>query len=101
MDTPVGPATSSAHNTILLAGAETGIFGALAAVLINLGLGLAALRTAWRGWKQSEPLLVAAAFAIAGYLVQGMVNNLFEVGATSVLFALTIGAFAVRDPAAP
>jgi O-antigen ligase len=101
MDTPFGPATSSAHNTILLAGAETGFLGALAAVLINLGLGLTALRIAWRGWKRSEPLLVAAAFAIAGYLVQGMVNNLFEVGATSVLFALTIGAFAVRDPAGP
>jgi O-antigen ligase len=101
MDTPFGPATSSAHNTILLAGAETGILGALAAVLINLGLALVALRMAWRGWKRQDPLLVVAAFAIAGYLVQGMVNNLFEVGATSALFALTIGAFAVSDPAGP
>jgi len=96
--TPFGPATNSAHNTILLAGAETGVLGALAAVFINGGLALAALRTALRGRRLHEPLLMVAAFAIAGYLVQGMVNNLFEVGATSALFALTIGAFAVLHP---
>ena len=92
--TPFGPATSSAHNTILLAGAETGILGALAATALNIGLGLLALRCAWRGRRWRDPLLVAAGLAVVGYLVQGMVNNLFEVGATSALLALTVGAFA-------
>jgi len=93
--TPFGTATSSAHNTILLAGAETGIAGALAALVINVGLGLAALRIAWWGAMRRDPLVLAAALAILAYLVQGMVNNLFEVGATSALFALAVGVFAV------
>lgn len=92
--TPFGPATSSAHNTILLAGAETGVLGALAATVINVGLALVALRCGWRGWRRRDLLLVGAALALAGYLVQGMVNNLFEVGATSALLALVIGAYA-------
>jgi O-antigen ligase len=92
--TPYGTATSSAHNTILLAGAETGVAGALAAAAINIGLALVALRCAWRGRKLRDPLLVAAALAIGGFLVQGMFNNLFEVGATGVLLALVVGAFA-------
>lgn len=99
-DTPFGPATSSAHNTILLAGAETGILGALGAAVINVGLALVALRAAWRGRMLHDPLLLVAGLAILGYLVQGMVNNLFEVGATSALFALTIGAFAAWHPEA-
>ena len=98
--TPFGPATSSAHNTILLAGAETGLPGAFAATVINVGLGLVAIRIAWRGRKRRDPLLVGAALAVAGYLVQGMVNNLFEIGATSALLALTVGAFAALHAAA-
>ena len=98
--TPFGFATSSAHNTILLAGVETGFIGALAAAVINIGLGLVALRCAWRGLRGHDPLLAAAALAIGGFLVQGMVNNLFEVGVTGVLLALTAGGFAGRaDPA--
>lgn len=97
--TPFGPATSSAHNTILLAGAETGILGALAAVGINIGIGLLAVRCAWRGRKWRDPLLIAAGLAVAGYLIQGMVNNLFEVGATSALLALLVGAFAAGTQA--
>lgn len=103
MKTPFGSATSSAHNTILLAGAETGVVGALAATVINLGLALLALRWAWWGWRRRELLLVAAALALGGYLVQGMVNNLFEIGATSALLALVIGAYAAGtrpDPGA-
>ncbi|MDP9467934.1 MAG: O-antigen ligase family protein [Chloroflexota bacterium] len=97
--TPFGPATSSAHNTILLAGAETGIVGALAAIAINVGLVLLAVRCAWRGRKWRDPLLIAAGLAMGGYLVQGMVNNLFEVGATSALLALVVGAFAAGTDA--
>ncbi len=43
-DTPFGAAESSAHNSVLLAGAETGVIGALGALLVNIGFALAALR---------------------------------------------------------
>ena len=99
--TPYGTATSSAHNTVLLAGAETGVAGALAAAAINIGLALVALRCAWRGRKRNDPLLAAAALAILAFLAQGMFNNLFEVGATGVLLALLVGAFASGDAAGP
>ncbi|MBA3688263.1 MAG: O-antigen ligase family protein [Chloroflexi bacterium] len=99
--TPYGTATNSAHNTILLAGAETGVAGALAAAAINIGIALVALRYAWRGWKRRDPLLVAAALAIGGFLAQGMFNNLFEVGATGVLLALVLGAFATGPGTQP
>jgi O-antigen ligase len=99
--TPYGTATSSAHNTILLAGAETGVAGALAAAAINIGLALVALGCAWRGRKRHDPLLAAAALAILAFLAQGMFNNLFEVGATGVLLALLVGAFASGDAAEP
>ncbi|MEP7040154.1 MAG: O-antigen ligase family protein [Chloroflexota bacterium] len=99
--TPYGTATSSAHNTVLLAGAETGVGGALAAAAINIGLALVALRCAWRGRKRHDPLLAAAALAILTFLAQGMFNNLFEVGATGVLLALLVGGFASGDAAEP
>ncbi|MEP6808121.1 MAG: O-antigen ligase family protein [Chloroflexota bacterium] len=93
-DTPYGPATSSAHNTVLLAGAETGVVGAAAILGVNIILGLLALRIAWRGWKRGDVLLMGASLAVIGYLAQGMVNNLFTVPATSSVFALIVGAFA-------
>jgi O-antigen ligase len=94
-DTPFGPATSSAHNTILLAGAETGVPGALAVASLNILLAVIALRCAWRGRARGDPLLVAAGMVIIGYLVQGMVNNLFSIPATSSLLALLVGGFAL------
>lgn len=94
-ETPFGPATSSAHNTILLAGAETGVLGALAVASLNIMLAAIALRCAWRGRKRGDPLLVAAGLVIGGYLAQGMVNNLFSIPATSSLLALLVGAFAL------
>jgi O-antigen ligase len=97
--TPFGPATSSAHNTILLAGAETGIVGALAMVAINLALALLALRCLWRGWRRRDVLLAAPGLVIGGYLVQGMFNNLFSVPATSSILALLVGAFAISRAA--
>jgi O-antigen ligase len=95
--TPFGPATSTAHNTILLAGAETGIPGGLAILAVNIGLAGVALRAAWRGRRRDGALLLAASFAVAGFLAQGMFNNLFSVPAATVVFALVIGAIAVRS----
>ncbi|HET9614698.1 MAG TPA: O-antigen ligase family protein, partial [Candidatus Limnocylindrales bacterium] len=46
VDTPFGPATSSAHNTVLLAAAETGIVGAVGTLLLNVALALVAIATA-------------------------------------------------------
>ena len=93
--TPFGTAGNSAHNTILLAGAETGIVGALAILAINVGLALLALRCIWRGWRRRDVLPVAAGLVIGGYLVQGMFNNLFSIPGTSSILALLVGAFAV------
>ena len=101
-DTPFGPATSSAHNTILLAGAETGVPGALAVAALNIVLAVIALRCARRGRARGDPLLVAVGMVMVGYLVQGMVNNLFSIPATSSLLALLVGGFALpraeREP---
>lgn len=91
--TPFGAATNSAHNTILLAGAETGVLGAVATLALNVALALAALGLIWQRGVRRDVLVSAAGFALAGYLVQGMVNNLFTVPATSVLLALLVGAF--------
>jgi O-antigen ligase len=93
--TPFGTASNSAHNTILLAGAETGIVGALAILAINVGLALLALRCVWRGWRRRDVLSAAAGLVIGGYLVQGMFNNLFSIPGTSSILALLVGAFVV------
>lgn len=93
MQTNFGTATNSAHNTILYAGAETGIFGALGSILINLGLALAALRMLLRARRHGRWLVVAAALGTLGYLAQGMVNNLFSVAVAGEVFALVVGAF--------
>jgi O-antigen ligase len=90
--TPFGTAASTAHNTILLAGAETGVLGAIATLVLNVALGLAALIWILRG--RHDPLLSAAGFAVGAFLVQGMLNNLFTVGVTGVLLALIVGTFA-------
>lgn len=91
--TPFGIATSSAHNTVLLAGAETGLLGGVAVLGINVGLGLVVVRCARRSRKRHDPLLLAAAVALGAYLVQGMVNNLFSTPATMAMFALVVGGF--------
>lgn len=103
IQTPFGSAVSTAHNTILLAGAETGIPGAIGALLVYIGLGLLvfrAFRLARRGRDSS--LLLAAALALSGILIQAMVNNLFTVGVTSVITAYLIGSqlLFVGDPTA-
>lgn len=100
--TPFGTAASTAHNTILLAGAETGVLGAIATLVMNAVLALAAGFWIWRG--RHQPLVSAAGFAVLAFLVQGMLNNLFTVGVTGVLLALMVGTFASvltepRDPA--
>jgi O-antigen ligase len=95
--TPFGTASNSAHNTILLAGAETGLIGALAILAINVGLALLALRCVWRGWRRRDVLPAAAGLVIGGYLVQGMFNNLFSIPGTSSILALLVGAFAVSQ----
>ncbi|MCV0384738.1 MAG: O-antigen ligase family protein [Erythrobacter sp.] len=88
--TPYGVSTSSAHNTILLAGAESGVLGALGLAVLNGVIALAAIRWVFFG---SAPYAAAAAVAILAFLAQGMVNNLFSVPATSILLSLLVGAF--------
>jgi O-antigen ligase len=100
--TPVGSAQNNAHNTILLAGAELGVVGAIGAFLVNLAIGLAGLGAVIRGWRRQIGVVeTAGAIAVLGYLAQGMVNNLFNVAAAGVVFAVVAGAYVIRLEAAP
>jgi O-antigen ligase len=96
VDTPFGPSTSSAHNTILLEGAESGVMGAVVALLLNVVLLLIALRLVYAGLGEGG-LNAAAGFAMLAFLAQGMVNNLFSVPATGILLAVLVGAFAIQE----
>jgi hypothetical protein len=100
--TPVGFATNNAHNTVLLAGAETGVAGAIGSFLVNLAIALAAVRILLRGRRPDTPVIeTAGAIAVLGYLAQGMVNNLFTVAAAGVVFAVVAGAYVIRLETAP
>jgi O-antigen ligase len=102
IDTPLGAATNSAHNTVLLAGAELGVLGATGALLVNLGIALAAFRIILAPRRRNLPAIeTAGAIAVLGYLAQGMVNNLFNVAAAGVVFAVVAGAYVIRIERAP
>jgi O-antigen ligase len=90
--TAFGQALSTAHNTVLLAGAETGILGAIGALILNVGLVIVVVevfRRAPRG--PADSLQVAAALGLGTFLAQGMVNNLFTVGVTGICAAFLLG----------
>jgi hypothetical protein len=95
MQTGAGLATNNAHNTILLAGAELGVVAAVGALVVNAGLLALALLTVRDGVRHQPrvELWVGSGVAVVAFLVQGMVNNLFTVGATSIILALVAGAF--------
>jgi O-antigen ligase len=121
--TQFGQATNNAHNTILLAGAETGVVGALGALLVNVGLAWSALAAFVAGVRRPErlsdasatqaspdgdplsqpaadaDLVAAAALGVLGFLLQGMTNNLFAVQVTSVMATLVVAAYVVPAPA--
>ncbi|HEX7069487.1 MAG TPA: O-antigen ligase family protein [Rhodothermales bacterium] len=97
-NTPYGKATNSAHNTILLAGAETGVLGALGTLVINVVIALGALEACL--FRRRYPLAVAAGIASLAFLAQGMVNNLFTVPATGTLLAILVGII-VATPGGP
>ena len=100
VDTSAGPALNSAHNTVLLAGAESGVGGAIGAFIVNLAIALAALRVLQR-LRRIPAIETAGALAVLGYLAQGMVNNLFNVAVAGVVFAVVTGAFVIRLEFAP
>lgn len=102
IDTPFGRATNSAHNTILLAGAEAGLAAAIGALFVNVALVVAALRLLWVARRRQLPAIESAgAVAVLGYLGQGFVNNLFNVAAAGVVFAVVAGAYVIRLEPAP
>lgn len=101
-DTVFGGAWSTAHNTVLLAGAETGVIGALGALILNVGLiaiAIQAFRAAAPGARGH--LQVASALALGAFVAQGMVNNLFTVGVTGLCAAFLIGSQLVDARTAP
>jgi O-antigen ligase len=90
--TTFGEAWSTAHNTVLLAGAETGFIGAIGAFILNLGLAVVVIQVFRRAPKGAAgSLQVAAALALGIFLAQGMVNNLFTVGVTGICAAFLLG----------
>jgi O-Antigen ligase len=100
LQNPLGRAISSAHNSILLAGAETGILGAIGLLLANLGLlwlAAAVLRRALPN-RRHAILPITGAIAVICFVAQSMVNNLFTVGVTSVMLAIVVGAFLLPAP---
>ena len=55
IQTRFGYAANNAHNTILLAGAETGIVGAIGAFIVNLAIALAAVRVLLETATAADP----------------------------------------------
>jgi len=99
--TAFGFAGNSAHNTVLLAGAEFGVAGAVGVLLLNVGLALVALRLLWAAQMRTRLVTsveVAAALAMLAFLAQGMVNNLFTVAVTGTVAALVYGAVLLPEP---
>lgn len=104
VDTPLGRAVNNAHNTILLSGAEMGVLGLIASGLLNLSLAaMTVVQLVRVGRRRADAHVVAGAIALAAFLAQGMVNNLFTVGVTSAMGAFVVGAFVLPgllEPAA-
>ena len=91
--TPFGTAGSTAHNTILLAGAEMGVLGAVGATVLNIGLAVLAIVVLLRAARQPHgAVAAAAALGLLAFLAQGMVNNLIAVGVTGIFAAFLVGA---------
>jgi hypothetical protein len=104
IDTPLGRAGASAHNSVLLAGAEHGVLGAIGALLLHGTIVALALFVLFRGRKDGRRSAVelAGVVAILAFEGQAVVNNLFTVGVTSVMAAILVGAFLLaRRPGEP
>ncbi len=100
--TDFGQALSTAHNTILLAGAEMGVLAALGAIVLNVGLLLVAAQIFLRARRAPDGgIRLGASLGLAGFVAQGMVNNLLTVGVTGVAAAFVIGALLVDSPTRP
>jgi O-antigen ligase len=100
-NTVFGPAWSTAHNTILLAGAEMGVLGALGAIVLNLGLAVLAVVVLVRMARSHDGAVpTAASIALLAFLAQGMVNNLIAVGVTGVFAAFLVGALLLQTEGA-
>lgn len=92
-NTVFGTAWSTAHNTVLLAGAEMGVLGAVGAIVLNLGLAVLAFGVLVRAAREPNGAIAsAAALALLAFLAQGMLNNLIAVGVTGLFAAFLVGA---------
>ncbi len=89
--TAFGAAWSTAHNTVLLAGAETGVLGAIGAIVLDLGLVVLVARTILSSRGPAGSLAIGSALAVAAFVLQGMVNNLLTVGVTGLFAAVVLG----------
>lgn len=89
--TPFGGATSTPHNSVLLAAAHTGWVGA---ALLGFAVLFALARMFLLAWWSTEPaqrqLLSALAAACAAFCLQDQTNNLLFVPKTAVFFWLFV-----------
>ena len=70
--TQFGTAGTTAHNTILLAGAEMGVLGAVGAIVLNIGLAVLAIVVLFRAARQPHgAVAAAAALGLLAFLVTG------------------------------
>ncbi len=99
IDTPLGRAGASAHNSVLLAGAELGVPGAIGALILHVGIVGLALFLLLRRRQGRSAVEIAGIVAVLAFEAQAVVNNLFTVGVTSVMAAIFIGAFLLARPA--
>lgn len=99
IDTPLGRAGASAHNSVLLAGAELGVPGAIGALILHVGIVALALFLLFRRREGRSAVEIAGIVAVLAFEAQAVVNNLFTVGVTSVMAAIFIGAFLLARPA--
>jgi O-antigen ligase len=94
VETSFGRATASAHNIVLLAGAELGLLGLVGVAVIVVALGLGSLRALWTMVRRGRVgwLGATSALAVLAFLAQCMTNNLVTVGSTGVIAAVLVGA---------
>lgn len=100
-DTPAGTAVSNAHNAVLLAGAETGVLGAIGALAVLIGLSIVAISALRQVWIRDTAVLRASALAVVCFVAQSMTNNLLTVGVTSVVGYLIAASFLLDNRPGP
>lgn len=102
-DTPLGPASTASHNSVLLSAAYHGIAGGCAQALLYALMVVVSLRSMKSVTGRERFIAAGLIAALAGYLVHDQFNNLAYVPKVATqmwfLFALLLAIGAAHDPA--